>query len=43
MANVHLTVPQVVPHAQPTQWKMCLHEEIPSLTWIFLIAQSDQI
>ena len=31
MANV-LTVPQVVAQAQSTKWKMCQHEEIPSLT-----------
>ena len=39
----YLTVPQVVAQARPAQWKMCQHEEIPSLTWIFLIAQSDVI
>ena len=41
--RTYLTVPQVVPQAQPTQWKMCQHEEIPSLIWIFLMAQSDVI
>ena len=36
----YLTVPHVVPQAQPTQCKMCQHKEMPSFTWIFLVAQS---
>ena len=39
----YLTVPKVVPQVQPTQWKMYQHEETPSLTWIFVTAQSDAI
>ena len=41
--QTYLTVRQVAPQAQPTQWKLCQHEEIPSFTWIFLTAQSDAI
>ena len=41
--RTYLTVPQLVPQIQPTQWKTCQHEEIPTLTWIFLIAQSHVI
>ena len=42
-SNGKYTLPQVAPPAQPTQWKMCQHEEIPRFTWIFLISQSDVI
>ena len=34
--RTYFTVPQVVPQAQPTQWKLCQHEKIPSLN-IFLL------
>ena len=41
--QMHLTVPLVVPQAQSIQWKTCQQEKVLSLTYIFLIAQSDVI
>ena len=39
--QTYLTVRQVAPQDQPTQWKLCQHKEMPSFTWIFLTAQYD--